>query len=366
MYPENEKVKKKYEKYLIGAEEAAASTIDQFLRAINLLDRWNNFLDFKKYDVDIILNFKEKIRGLKRKGKCVSPRTVRTYLLHIQKFFKWLGVQPGYKATNILILIAYLKPNKMEDRLSSTSQVTDVPDIGYVLELCGSIKINCDIDLRDRSLIAFFLLSGIRSRAVISLPYGCIDKETLIIDQNPAKNVKTKFGKPIISIVFPFDQTLVNYIKTYLELLNSQGFKPEEPLFPKNKIEYDPKANLFTNPGKLMPEFWGSNMGVAQMIKRRSIDAGLKYYSPHKFRHGTAKILYDLDLDASEVKAMSQALGHKNVSTTFAHYGNYTFLELKSKLISMKFEKSDDNHSQMATDIKEIKQYLKISSKDDN
>jgi len=39
MYPENEKVKKKYEKYLIGAEEAAASTIDQFLRAINLLDR---------------------------------------------------------------------------------------------------------------------------------------------------------------------------------------------------------------------------------------------------------------------------------------------------------------------------------------
>lgn len=366
MNPENEKIKKNYEKFLIGAEEAAVTTIDQFLRAVNLLDRWNDFLNFKKYNVDIILNFKEKIRDHKWKDKCVSPRTARTYILHIQKFFRWLGIQSGYKSTEILNLIAYLKPNKIEDSLSSTSQITDVPDINYVLDLCSSIKITCDADLRDRALIAFLLLTGIRISAVISLPFGCIDKDTLIIDQNPAENIKTKFGKYIISIVFPFDETLVNYIKTYLELLNSLGFKSEKPLFSKNKIEYDSSKNLLVNPGKLSGEFWRSTTGVAQMIKRRSKQAGLKYYSPHKFRHGTAHILYNLKLNACDAKVISQALGHESVSTTFAHYGNYSSIELKTKLTSLKFDKSNNNDSQIAKDLKEIKNLLKKFAKDDN
>ncbi len=366
MCPDNEKMKKRYEKYLIGADEAAVSTVDQYLRAINMLERCNNYLDFRKYDVDNILKFKEEIRSHERNGKPVSPRTTRTFLLHVRKFFGWLCIQPGYKATKILILIAYLKPNKTEDRLSSTSQVTDVPDIEYVLALCGSIKINCDIDLRDRALIAFLLMTGIRIRAAISLPYCCIDKETLIVDQDPDKNVKTKFGKRIISIVFPFDQKLINYIKTYLELLSLQGFKPEEPIFSKNEIEYDPSENLFVNPGKLSHKFWEGSMGVGQMLKRRSIEAGLKYYSPHKFRHGTSHILYNLGLDACEAKVISQALGHECISTTFAYYGNYSSIELKTKLTSLKFDKGNNNDSQIAVELKEIKHCLKKLAKDDN
>ncbi len=359
MCPDNEKMKKRYEKHLIGAEEAAVLTVDQYLRAINMLDRCNNYLDFRKYDVDNILKFKEKASNIKWKGNCVSPRTTRTYLLHNQKFFKWLCIQPGYKQSKILILVAYFKPSRLEDNASSSSDVTDVPDIDYVLKLCNSIKITCEIDLRDRAIIEFLLLTGLRIGAFISLPFGCIEQDTLIINQNPSKNVKTKNSKPILSILFPFNKILVGYFKTYLELLRSLEFKPEEPLFPKSKIEYNPKTNIFENPGKLSREFWGWRMGVSKMLGRRCAGAGLKYHSPHKYRHGTTKILYDSGLDISEVKAMSQSLGHKKISTTLAHYGNYNYLELKSKLISMKFDQNRIDNSELASEIQKVAEYLK-------
>lgn len=366
MCPDNEKMKKRYEKFLIGAEEAAVSTVDQFLKAINMLDSCNNHLDFRKYGVDDILKFKEEIRSHKKNGKPVSPRTTRTFLLHSRRFLVWLCIQQGYRASKIIGLIPYLKPNKLEDNASASSSVIDAPNIPYVLQLCGSIKITCNIDLRDRALVAFLLLTGIRIGALISLPFGCLDLSSLIIDQNPDKKVKTKFNKPILSIVFPFDQTLVGYIKIYLDRLESLKFKPEDPLFPKTKIEYDSKTNLFVNPGTLSRDYWRWSMGVTQMLKRRCRDAGLKYYSPHKYRHGTALILYEAGLDASEVKAISQSYGHKKVTTTFENYGNYNNLELKNKLISLKFDGHKKGESQIETEIKEIKQLLKILTGNDS
>ena len=205
MNPENEKMKKKYERHLIGAE-FAASTIDYYFKAINMLDRCNNYLDFKKYDLDQILKFKESLRNHKKHGQLVSPRTTRTYLLHVKKFFLWLCTQPCYKQTKLLNLTSYFKPNRLEDNVSSISDVRDCPHIEYVLKLCNSITIKCELDLRDRALIAFLLLTGMRIGAVISLPYSNIDKETLIIYQDP-KNMNIKLNWRNIRLILKQRQT---------------------------------------------------------------------------------------------------------------------------------------------------------------
>jgi hypothetical protein len=46
----------------------------------------------------------------------------------------------------------------------------------YVRRLVDSIVVSNEIDQRDRAMISFTLLSGMRDQAIASLPLGCFDE----------------------------------------------------------------------------------------------------------------------------------------------------------------------------------------------
>lgn len=56
---------------------------------------------------------------------------------------------------------------------------------------------------------------------------------------------------------------------------------------------------------------------------RRAFDAvGLPYFNPHSLRDMLVRHAMSLGLNAEQMKAWSQNLGHENVMTTFTSYGH--------------------------------------------
>jgi integrase len=63
--------------------------------------------------------------------------------------------------------------------------------------------------------------------------------------------------------------------------------------------------------------------------------AGLKYYSPHKFRHGHAVYALKKAKDIQALKAGSQNLMHVNISITDGDYGMLTDKDVRGQIITL-------------------------------
>ena len=58
-------------------------------------------------------------------------------------------------------------------------------------------------------------------------------------------------------------------------------------------------------------------------------------YSPHKFRHGHAVYAMQRAKDVSDIKALSQNLGHSNLSITDGVYGVLSNNDVKTRIESL-------------------------------
>ena len=160
-----------------------------------------------------------------------------------------------------------------------------------------------------------------RDKAVATLPLGCFDRDALKVDQDPAKGVQTKFGKSLVSVLFPFSDKLVGYVVGWAEYLErTKFFAPTAPLFPKSKVEQERADLTFVATG-VDRGFWKGTGSIRSILQRRSEKAGLAYHHPHTFRHAAVSLAMKQCKNAEEIKAVSQNFGHEHVGTTMMTYG---------------------------------------------
>ena len=178
------------------------------------------------------------------------------YLRHLRKFFTWLVREPGYKSRIKPNAIDYLKITEREERMASQSVPRNYPSLEYVRQLVDSIVIRNEIDLRDRALISFTLLTGMRDRAIASLPLRCFDDENLVIIQNPRQGVETKFVKLIPTTLFRFDEKMLGFIIDWSRHLKAKGFGAQNPLFPRAKLDQSSGNLSFQSPTEVEAKFW--------------------------------------------------------------------------------------------------------------
>ncbi len=335
---ENEKIKREFVNYLKEVEGAAEATIDCYIRAVNKYEELLNFQDFRKFNKSSAILFKKHIRDLKWRGGPISPLTLRTYFIHIHKFFKWLMLQPGYKNHIKANEISYLKPNNFEEKQASKIKIKDHPNLHYVINICQSITGEDEIAKRDKALFSFLFLTPIRVDAAISLPLGCIDEQSLVVYQDPAKKVRTKFSKYIVTRVLPFDKSLTNNVRSWIKVLKAKGFVDTDPLFPKNQTEFESELMAFKKPTKICKEFWANATPVRKILRKRAEDAGLAYYSPHQFRDGTLKHALAYVQDGIQMKCISQLFGHEHIATSMLNYGNMNKSEIIDTIDKMDFK----------------------------
>ncbi len=306
----NERIKREYFAYCRGAKGFAESTINKYAQCIY---KWqecfgnDDFAYFDKHKCDI---FKEY---LKKNAEKNDTSLINQYhiLRHVKKFFTWLTDQKGYEKIHKTDA-EYLKLSRKETNIALEKREKEILSLNEIKHLVQSIPQKTEIDMRDKALITFLALTGMRISAVTSLSMQSFDKYSLMIKQSPTQGTKTKNTKRILSTLFPIWDDGEKIFLDWYEFLEKRGFGLQKPIFPANK-----KFSL----SKISDEFWLSSNPARTMIQERCKRANMPYYNPHSFRHAVVAYMSEMGLTEADKRAISLTLGHEHIGTTFGSYG---------------------------------------------
>jgi integrase/recombinase XerD len=218
-----------------------------------------------------------------------------------------------------------------------------VPSPEQIIHVLESMQERTDIEKRNRALIAFTLLTGARDSAIASLKIKHVNLHEECLFQD-AREVKTKFSKTFTTYFFPVGELPLSIIKTWIEYLTKELlFSPDDPLFPKTKIENS--TNRKFEATGLLRQHWKNADPIRKIFKQAFQNTGLPYYNPHSFRNMLVSLGLKLCKNAEQFKAWSQNLGHEGVLTTFYSYGDvadYRQAEILKKLKKPRTDVSAD------------------------
>lgn len=317
----NEKVKRRYFKWLRGARGYSEQTIVAIERAIHLFEEFTGYKDLKTFCERQATNFKSWMEERRVKGQSLSNSTKYHHIRHLNAFFSWLATQHGYKSRISLDSVSYLSLDKRAVREALTPRPKPSPSLENVKSVVESIVVESDIDRRDRALISFLLLTGIRYTALCSLALGCLDADRLVVYQYPRWGVKTKGGKVITTRILQFDSVLVEIVVDWAKYLAQKlKYTQSDPLFPRTAIDQADDGFCFEVRG-LTPQFWSGGNSIREILKGRFKQAGLPYFNPHSFRRAACLLAMRMSRTPEEFKALSQNFGHEDVLTTLRSYG---------------------------------------------
>ena len=257
---ENEKIKHKYYDFLKESQGYSDATITSIKKAIYRYEEFTDFEDFSKFSKKKAIDFKKWLEEKQdpRTKKQISITTCYHYIRNLKDFFKWLSFQSGYKSKICLTDVEFLRLPKEKARIAVAQKREKYPTLEQVKKVVSSIKIKNEIDMRDRALLSFTLLSGMRDSAIISLPIGAFNETTLQISQDPKLGVKTKFSKTINSVLFKFDDDMLCFILGWVRYLKIEKlFGNSDSLFPRNKIENAENSKSFIS-NYVESNFWQS------------------------------------------------------------------------------------------------------------
>jgi integrase len=265
-------------------------------------------------NTDVIVEFKERLRGCD--NMCAGTRY--DILRHVRDFFEWLSQQPGYRSKVKVQDLAYFHASAEERNYRYCREPEEYPTLTQIKSLCRSIGGGTLIVQRDRAMIAYLYLSGSRIDAAASTPLGCLNARKGTVDQNPKKGVRTKFSKQIITVLFPLDDGLMQVVQDWHATLDDMGYGNSDPLFPRAEPAREGLA--FIQADNLSREPLSAS-GMRAIVKKRFLEAGMKYYHPHTFRHACIGEAIERAKDSQELKAISQNVGHDEVNYIINTYG---------------------------------------------
>jgi integrase/recombinase XerD len=356
---ENEKVKHKYYDFLKESQGYSELTINAIKKSIYRYEEFTSFEDFSKFSKKKAIEFKKWLEEKQdpRTKKQISITTCYHYLRNLKDFFKWLSFQPSYKSKINITEVEFLKLPKEKARIATSSKREHYPTFEQVKKVISTITINNEIDLRDRALLCFTLLSGMRDSAIVSLPIGAFNENTLQISQDPKLGIKTKFSKTINSVLFKFDDDMLCFVLGWVRYLKTEKlFGNSDPLFPRNKVENAEDSKTFVS-NSVEAKFWQSVTSMRDIFKQRFDHAGIEYFSPHTFRHLAVITAISKCKNGHEIKAVSQNFGHEDVGTTMTTYGTLSNTQVNSLISGMDFANS--NTTNQADLLVKFQEFLK-------
>ena len=173
--------------------------------------------------------------------------------------------------------------------------------------------------MRNRALVAFTILTGIRDSAISSLLLKHIDVHKKLVTQDPAE-VKTKFSKRIETFFFPVGEEITQIVVDWVVYLREKKlYGSDDPLFPRTRV-ISGADMVFVNDG-LEPVCWSTSGQIRSIFRVAFERANVPYFNPHSFRDTLTILGEQICQTPEEFKAWSQNLGHDNPLTTFTSYG---------------------------------------------
>jgi integrase len=318
---ENERTKRAYFIYLKEARRLGEHSIDCAAAALARFEDHTKYRDFKRFHIQQAIGFKSRLSEhiSLRTGERLSRGTVFSTLNALRGFFQWLSTQSGYRSHLSSADAEYFALSDRDARIAKAIAERPVPTIDQIRHVLQNLPAITDIELRNRAVIAFTLLTGARDGAIASLKLKHVDVIEGKVMQD-AREVRTKFSKTFTTWFFPVGDDVRQIVVDWLEYLTTEKlFGPVDPLFPATEIVQD-QYHLFQS-GGLSHQHWSNATPIRTIFKEAFTSAGLEYANPHSFRKTLAQLGERLCRTPEEFKAWSQNLGHEQVLTTFSSYG---------------------------------------------
>jgi integrase len=321
--PQNERIKRDFLRHQKNALGKSEATLDATRKALARFEDYTGHRDFKTFRREQAIGFKERLAETDghRSGETLSRSTQTSTLTALKEFFRWLAWQPGFKSKIHVPDIQYFSPSNKDLATAKAARLRDFPSLEQVRVVVAAMPSDTVIERRNRALIAFVMLTGIRDRALVSLSLRHVDvnKSPPLVRQEPDR-VQTKFAKSINTYFFPVGNDLQDIVVHWIgELTRDHLFGPNDPLFPKTKVTQN--SNKSFQAAGIDPSFWSEASPVRAIFKEAFARAGLPHFPPHALRHTLGHLMQTSCRTAQQIKAWSQNLGHENVATTLTSYG---------------------------------------------
>lgn len=320
--PENERIKHKYIAYLKEAKRHSEQTVDAAANALSRFEEYTRHRSFKAFHFNQAIAFKRHLAEQtgQRSGEKLSKATLHATLKQLRAFFFWLAGQPGYKTRFQYTDADYFNLSDKETRIATAQRERKAPTLEQVRHVIETMPSASEIERRNRALVAFTILTGVRDAAIASMKLKHVDLEEGCVRQD-AREVKTKFSKTFTTYFLPVGDGIREIVADWVRYLREEKlWGNDDPLFPATRIVVG-QTHQFETAG-LERAHW-SNAGRIRTIFREAFGrAGLPYFNPHSLRKTLARLGETLCRTAEELKAWSQNLGHEQVLTTLLSYGS--------------------------------------------
>ena len=332
----NERIKRQYSDFLKHADGKAEQTIWQIEKAIQRYEVFTDYVDFATFNQQKAKSFKTDLTT-----KELAKATILSTVTVLKRFFGWLAIQPGYKTKISLSEVEFLSLADKDIRAAKAPADRPIPTLEQILYTIGNMATSTAIEKRNRALVAFTTITGIRDGAAITLKLKHFDGVRRLVLQNPLE-VRTKLSKRIDTFLFPLNDHLEQIFIEWIRYLKEvELFAETDPLFPKILIAQD-ENNCFTPVG-LSREHWANATPMRTIFEDAFKRAGLPIYTPHSFRHMIVSQMYARGLTIAEFKAWSQNLGHEGAMTTLTSYGKISVEEQGRLILGSKKLDQDDS-----------------------
>jgi integrase len=318
---DNERIKRRYFAYLKEAKRHSEHTVDAVAKALARFETDTKHRDFKSFHFEQAVAFKRRLaeQRSQQTGERLSKATLHATLAHLRMFFLWLAGQPGYKSRFQYSDADYFNLSEKDVRVATARREQVGPTLEQAKHVIGLMPSGTAIELRDRALIAFTLLTGARDSAIASMKLKHIDLVTGCVNQD-AREVKTKFSKTFTTYFFPVGDEIRQIVVDWVGLLRGDMlWGNDDPLFPATRIEVG--ASRHFEAVGLERAHWSSAARIRTIFRDAFTRAALPYFNPHSFRNTLVRLGQEVCKTPEEFKAWSQNLGHEKVLTTFLSYG---------------------------------------------
>lgn len=205
----------------------------------------------------------------------------------------------------------YFNLSEKDTRVATARREKIVPTLEQIKHVLELMPTNTAIEKRNRSIIAFTILTGARDSAIASMKLKHVDLFVGSVFQD-AREVKTKFSKTFTTFFFPVDDDIRQIVYDWVTYLREVlFFGNDDPLFPKTTIIQGDDM-VFERSG-LTREHWRTATTIRAIFHEAFAMAGLPYFNPHSFRNTLANLGEKICRTPEDFKAWSQNLGHESV-----------------------------------------------------
>jgi len=287
---ENERIKRSYFTHLKLARGLSEASIDAAAKAIHRFEASTGFRSFKKFHIKQAIAFRRRFDDAvsARNGKPLSKATVLQTLNLLRAFILWLAEQPGYRRNVHYSDAEYFRQSEKDTRIAKAPLVRPVPTPAQIEGVLRAMPAGTDVEQRNRALIAFTWLTGVRDGALASLKIKHINLHEERVNQDP-REVKTKASKALATTFFRVGGVAREIVTEWINfLINERLWGLDDPLFPATLVQHGAEQQFVVS--GLARNHWSNASPIRRIFKEAFGAFGLPGFNPHSFRHALAML----------------------------------------------------------------------------